>query len=70
MSTWKTPVTATLKARLDESNDWVSFPGVASDNAAGTPENFLDAINNILYFAGAQALKAGMTRTTVQEVSE
>ena len=69
MSTWTTPATATLKVRKSGSNEFLSFPGVASANAAGTPENFLDAANHILDFGGQSAIIGGMTRTLTQEVS-
>lgn len=70
MSTWTTPATATLKVRKYGSSDSFTFPGVASDNAAGTPENFLDAANHMLDIAGFSAVKSGMTRNVTQEVSE
>lgn len=70
MSTWTTPAPATLKVRKSGSSAFLTFPGVSASNSAGTPENFLDAVNHLLDIGGQSAIKGGMTRTLTQEVSE
>ena len=70
MSTWANQPTATLKVRKANSSESITFVGVSPDNSAGTPENFLDAANHLLDFAGMSAIKGGMTRSITQEVSE
>lgn len=70
MSNWTNQATATLKMRQAHSSESISLVGVNPSNSAGTPENFLDAANHILDIAGLSAVKTGMTRTVVQEVSE
>lgn len=70
MATWTNAPTATLKVRKANSSETVSLPGVNPDNAAGSPENFLNAANHLLDFAGLSAVQTGMTRTITQEVSE
>ena len=70
MSTWSTPATATLKVRDAMSTNVFTFPGVAASDTAGTPGNFLTAVNHLLDFAGKAAVESGMTRTFTQGVSE
>lgn len=70
MSTWVNSPTATLKVRKAHSSESISIPGVSSDSNAGTPENFLNAANHLLDFAGLSAVKTGMTLSVVKEVSE
>ena len=70
MSTWQNAPTATLKVRKSGSTETFSFPGVSDDASAGTPENFLDAANHLLDFAGLSAVKDGMIRVVTQGVSE
>ena len=70
MSTWTNATTATLKVRKAGSiTDTFTFNGVNADNNAGTPENFLNAVNHLLNIAGSSATITGMTRSVTQEVS-
>lgn len=70
MAGWSNEPTATLRVRKAGSSEFLSFVGVNSANSAGTPDDFLSAINNVLNIAGMSAIKGGMTRTVKQEVSE
>lgn len=68
MSAWSNQPTATLRVRKANSSDTFSFVGVNSSNSAGSPENFLSAVNNILNIAGMSAVLTDMTRTVKEEV--
>jgi len=70
MSTWSNEPTATLRVRKANSSESVNFVGVNSANNAGSPEDFLNAANHLLDFAGLSAVKTGMKRTVTQEVIE
>lgn len=67
---WSNENTATLRVRKAGSSEFLSFVGVNSSNTAGTPDDFLGAVNHILNIAGMSAIKGGMTRTIKQEVNE
>ena len=70
MSSWTNTGLATLKVRKYGSSEYQTFPGVAAANSAGTPENFLDAVNHVLDIGGQSAILGGMTRVVTQEVDE
>lgn len=68
MSTWTNPTLATLKVRKANSSESFTFVGVSSKDTVGTPDDYLDAVNDLLDIAGLSAVKSGMTRTVTQEV--
>ena len=70
MATWQNAALATLKVRkANSSTESFTFPGVASATSAGTPDQFLAAVNHILNIGGKIGVLTGMTRTVTQGVS-
>lgn len=64
---WDNMITATLKLQGLSSSDSYSFPGVSGSNEAGTPEDFLNAANNLLNICGQSAVITGIKRNVSQE---
>lgn len=71
MATWSNSSVATLKVRRQDSlTDTFSFGGINSSNEAGTPEQFLTAVNKLLHIVDNAAQLNGMERTIKQGVSQ
>ena len=59
---WDT-TTATLKLNGLSTSEVYSFPGVAGNNEAGTPDDFLSAANHLLNICGQSAVIDGIMRS-------
>lgn len=66
--TWNDSATATLTVKkTPNGSDKYTFQGVSTDAAAGSPQDFLNAVNHILAFGGQSAVIDGIQRTVKQE---
>ncbi len=65
---WSDSPVATLSVKKSNSGtDRFTFQGVSTDAQAGSPQNFLDAVNHLLAFGGHSAVIEGIQRTVKQE---
>lgn len=65
---WSDSPVATLSVKKSNSGtDRFTFQGVSTDAQAGSPQNFLDAVNHLLAFGGQSAVLEGIQRTVKQE---
>lgn len=68
---WTDSPTATLTVRKYQSGtEKFTFQGVASSNSAGTPEQFLEAVNHILAFGGLSATITDIKRVVTEGAEE
>lgn len=68
---WTDSPTATLTVRKYQSgNEKFTFQGVASSSNAGTPEEFLAAVNHLLAFGGLSATITDIKRTVTEGAEE